>query len=115
MSAQTTDGIHATWHARDRFSDRASDPSDSVLAAWRDGNPVAIPDGSPLPPNDELRFDRVSDVVVCRRDDELTTVYGLAPQCISNIHGVAVAAMVDAQFGTDYRSEIDAANLEEVR
>lgn len=115
MSAQTRDGIHATWHARDRFHDRASDPTDSVLAAWRDGEPLAMPEEAPLPHNDELRYDRVSDVVVCRRDAELTTVYGLTSECISNIYGVAVAAAVDAQFGTDYRSGIDAANLEDTR
>lgn len=115
MSAETRNGVHATWHARDRFSDRASDPSDSVLAAWRDGEPLAMPDAAPLPDNDELRYDRVSDVVVCRRNEQLTTVYGLTPECLSNIYGVAVAAAVDKQFGTDYRSGIDAANLEEVR
>ena len=36
-------------------------------------------------------------------------------QTLENIHGVAVAAAVDAQFGTSYCARIDPRNLEEAR
>ena len=114
MSIESCDEIGATLHARDRFEARATDPPDSVLAAWRDGEPVDIPARAPVPQHDEMRFDAVTDVVVCRRGLDLTTVYGLSSECLTNIHGVAVAAAVDAQFGTSYCARITPATLEEV-
>ena len=107
-------GLSASVHARHRFHERSTEPTDSVLAAWRDGEPVDVPAAAPVPRHDEMRYDPVGDVVVCRREDDLTTVYGLASAHLTNIHGVAVAAAVDAQYGTDYRSGIDAATLEDV-
>lgn len=116
MSAEASlgDGLSASVHARHRFHERSTEPTDSVLAAWRDGKVVDVPAPAPVPRHDEMRYDSVGDVVVCRREDDLTTVYGLAPAHLTNIHGVAVAAAVDAQYGTSYRSGIDPANLEEV-
>ena len=115
MSTETRSSVAATEHARDRFRDRASAPADSVLAAWRDGHQLDIPDAAPVPSSDEFRYDSETDVVVCRVGPRLTTTYGLSSECLTNIHGVAVAAAVDAQFGTDYRSGIDPQNLEEAR
>jgi len=76
---------------------------------------VTIPDEAPVPRHDEARYDAQSDVVVFRREQTLKTCYGLDAEHVTNIHGVAVAAAVDAQFGTEYRSHIDAAQLEVVR
>jgi hypothetical protein len=114
MSTDTS-SVAATEHARDRFRARASAPPDSVLAAWRDGEQLSVPESAPVPSADEFRYDRESEVVVCRVGPRLTTTYGLGAEHLTNIHGVAVAAAVDAQFGTSYRSTIEAENLEEAR
>ena len=117
MSAETrsVSAVRATDHARTRFRDRSSHPSDSVLAAWRDGRQIRIPDEAPVPSADEYRYDSASDTVVCRIGPRLTTAYGLLPAHLTNIYGVAVAAAVDEQFGTEYCAEIDPRNLEEAR
>jgi len=112
MSTNTS-SVAATEHARDRFRARAAAPPDSVLAAWRDGEELSIPDSAPVPSADEFRYDRESEVVVCRVGPRLTTTYGLGADHLTNIHGVAVAAAVDAQFGTSYCSRIDPTALEE--
>lgn len=114
MSTDTS-SVAATDHARDRFRSRASDPPDSVLAAWRDGEQLSVPESAPVPSADEFRYDHESEVVVCRIGPRLTTTYGLGRKHLTNIHGVAIAAAVDAQFGTDYRSRIEAESLEEAR
>lgn len=106
--------VAATEHARHRYFERVSDLGDSVLAAWRDGEPFDVPSRAPVPSADEFRFDHEGDVVVCRREDVLATTYGLSPDSITNIYGVALAAVVDEEFGTDYRSGIDAENLYEI-
>lgn len=93
---------------------RGTGPTASVLGSWKRGLRVAIPEAAPVPRHDEARYDAQSAVVVFRREQTLKTCYGLDPEHITNIHGVAVAAAVDAQFGTHYRSGIDPANLEEI-
>ena len=116
MSADTrgVSEVNVTAHARGQYHDRSSRPTDSILAAWRDGDRVDLPAGVPVPYSHEARYDAVGDVVIFRRGIDLTTVYGLASEHLTNIHGVAVAAAVDVQFGTSYRSGIDAATLTEI-
>ncbi|OYR51511.1 hypothetical protein DJ73_13005 [Halorubrum sp. Ea1] len=112
MSTQRT--RYTTDHAAEQFRIRATGGA-GVAPAWERGLRVDIPDGAPVPRHDEARYDARSDLVVFRRERTLTTCYGLEPKHLTNIHGVAVAAVVDEQFGTDYRSGIDAANLGEVK
>ncbi|PHQ45698.1 hypothetical protein DJ68_11435 [Halorubrum sp. C3] len=104
----------STEHADRMLRIRGSGPTASVIGSWNRGLRVEIPDAAPVPRHDEARYDAQSAVVVFRRESTLTTVYGLDAEHLTNIHGVAVAAAVDAQFGTSYRSRIDATNLEEV-
>jgi len=101
-----------TGHADDQFRIRATGGA-GVATAWQRGLPVEVPDTAPVPRHDEARFDARSDLVVFRREGTLTTCYGLDAEHLTNIHGVAVAAAVDAQYGTSYCSRIDAAKLEE--
>lgn len=119
MSTYTVNGSECwpepTLHARSRYANRSTTPERGVYTAWETAEFVEIPESAPVPHNDEARYDADGDTVVCRRDGELTTVYGLSPEHLTNIHGIAVAAAVDAQFGTDYRSRIAAAQLEEAR
>ncbi|GAB7010419.1 hypothetical protein [Halorubrum trueperi] len=110
MSQQTR---YTAEHAAEQFRIRATGGA-GVATAWQRGLRVEIPPEAPVPKHDEARFDARSDLVVFRREQTLTTCYGLDADHVTNIHGVAVAAVVDAQFGTSYRSRIDAANLEEV-
>lgn len=114
MSSSRNPTYVTTEHASDQLAVRTTAPT-SVRGAWRRGLTVDIPEAAPIPQHDEARYDARADVVVFRRDSSLTTCYGLSPECLTNIHGVATAAAVDAQFGTSYCSRIDAANLEEVR
>ncbi|KDS91191.2 hypothetical protein FK85_05560 [Halorubrum saccharovorum] len=93
---------------------RGTSPTATVRGAWRRGLRVEIPEAAPVPRHDEARYDARSDLVVFRREGTLTTCYGLDSEHVTNIHGVAVAAAVDEQYGTDYRSGIDPANLEDV-
>ena len=111
MSTQRT--RYTTDHAAEQFRIRATAGA-AVAPAWERGLRVDVPDEAPVPRGDEFRYDAQGDTVICRRESNLTTCYGLEPEHLTNIHGVAVAAAVDEQFGTDYRSGIDAANLEEV-
>ena len=118
MSTWTVDGSDV-WpvpsiHARSRYASRSTEPELGVFDAWSDAEVVEILEEAPVPRGDEFRYDAQGDTVICRRESSLTTCYGLAPEHLTNIHGVAVAAAVDAQYGTDYRSGIDAANLEDV-
>ncbi|WP_434521328.1 hypothetical protein [Halorubrum sp. AS12] len=112
MSSRYVSG--STDHADRMLRIRGSGPTASVIGSWNRGLRVEVPDVAPVPRHDEARYDAQSAVVVFRREDTLTTVYGLAPDHLTNIHGVAVAAAVDAQFGTAYRTGIDVANLEEI-
>jgi len=102
-----------TIHARSRYADRSTEPGLGIFEAWENGDVVEVPQAAPVPYSDEYRYDAQGDTVICRREGVLTTCYGFAPNHITNIHGVAVTAAVDAQFGTDYRSGIDAEQLEE--
>lgn len=104
----------STEHAERMLRIRGTGPTASVLGSWNRGLRVEVPDAAPVPRHDEARLDAQSAVVVFRREDTLTTCYGLAPEHLTNIHGVAVAAAVDAQFGTRYCTRIDPATLEEV-
>ncbi|PHQ44633.1 hypothetical protein DJ68_17160 [Halorubrum sp. C3] len=104
-----------TDHANRMLRIRGSGPTASVIGSWNRGLRVEVPDAAPVPRHDEARYDAQSAVVVFRREGTLTTCYGLAPAHVTNIYGVAVAAAVDEQFGTDYRSGIDATNLEDTR
>lgn len=101
-----------TAHAGEQFRIRATGGG-GVATAWERGLRLDIPDAAPVPRHDEARYDARSDLVVFRREGTLTTCYGLDGEHLTNIHGVAVAAVVDAQFETSYCSRIDAANLEE--
>lgn len=119
MSTWTVNGS-SRWpepsiHARSRYFSRSTDPEAGVFVAWQAGSVLNMPEVAPIPYNDEFRFNAEEDIVICRRESTLTTVYGLAPQYLTNIHGIAIAAAVDAQFGTSYRSGIDATNLEDAR
>jgi len=102
-------------HADRMLRIRGSGPTASVIGSWTRGLRVEVPADAPVPRHDEARYDAQSDVVVFRREDTLTTVYGLTTEYVTNIHGVAVALAVDAQFGTDYRSRVNPRNLEEAR
>jgi len=113
-SKYTTATVSAGEHADRMLRIRGSSPTASVRWAWQRGLQVAIPEGAPVPRHDEARYDARAGVVVFRREQTLTTCYGLDAEHLTNIHGVVVAAAVDAQFGTDYRSGIDAEQLEEI-
>jgi len=102
-----------SYHIRDQFRVRASSETSSVSAAWDRGQRLDVPDAAPVPGHDEARYDARGDVVVFRREQTLTTCYGLAAEHLTNIYGIAVAAAVDAQFGTSYCSRIDPTNLKE--
>lgn len=110
MSAQRT--RYTTDHAAEQFRLRATGGA-AVATAWDRGLCVETPDEAPVPQHDEARYDARSDLVVFRREQTLTTCYGLGPEHLTNIHGVAVAAVVDAQFGTSYCARVDPANLED--
>ena len=111
MSAQRT--RYTTDHAAEQFRIRATGGG-AVATAWERGLRVDIPVEAPVPRHDEARYDARSDLVVFRREGTLTTCYGLESEHLTNIHGVAVAAVVDAQYGTSYCSRIDPTVLEEV-
>ena len=111
MSAQRT--RYTTEHADEMFRIRATAGA-AVAPAWERGLRVDIPAEAPVPRHDEARYDARTDLVVFRREGTLTTCYGLDAEHITNIHGVAVAAATDAQFGTGYCSRLDPANLEDV-
>lgn len=111
MSAQRT--RYTTEHDDEMFRTRATGGA-GVGTAWKRGIGVAIPTEAPVPRHDEARYDARSDLVVFRREEMLTTCYGLNPEHLTNIHGVAVALAVDAQFGTSYCARIPPENLEEV-
>ena len=113
MSSKYVSG--SSEHADRMLRIRGSGPTASVIGSWNRGLRLDIPTAAPVPRHDEARFDAQSGVVVFRRADTLTTCYGLTPKHVTNIYGVAVALAVDAQFGTSYRSRIDATNLEEAR
>ncbi|WP_058366928.1 hypothetical protein [Haloparvum sedimenti] len=102
-----------SYHVDEQLRIRRSSIT-SVRGAWRRGDRLDIPDESPVPEHDEARYDARADVVIFRREDTLVTAYGLLPEYITTIYGVAVAAAVDAQYQTSYLADIDAANLEEM-
>ena len=102
-------------HCAERMLDRTSGELVSAATAYERGVTVEIPASAPVPSHDEAVFDEWTDTVVFRRDSALVTVYGLAPCHLTNIYGVAVAAAVDEQCGTEYCAQIDPRNLEEAR
>lgn len=102
-------------HCAARMIDRTDTEIASAAQAFERGVDVEIPPSAPVPSHDQAVFDELCDVVVFRRGRELTTVYGLAPLHLTNIHGIAVAAAVDRQCGTEYCSQIDPRQLEEAR
>ncbi|MEZ3163253.1 hypothetical protein ABNG03_00220 [Halorubrum sp. RMP-47] len=104
-----------TPHCAGRMRDRTSGELVSAAVAYERGVTVTIPAVAPVPPHDEAVFDELTDTVVFRRDQALVTVYGLSPAHLSNIHGIAVAAAVDEQCGTEYCAQIDPRNLEAAR
>lgn len=110
MSTQRT--RYTTDHAAEQFRIRATSGA-AVKTAWERGLRVDVPDEAPVPRHDEARYDARSDLVVFRREQTLTTCYGLEPEHLTNIHGVVVAAVIDNQFGTSYCARIDPANLED--
>lgn len=103
-----------THHAREQLVKRASRYITSVEAVWRRSSRVHIPESAPVPHHDEARVDVDLDVVLFARDDQITTAYGLSPEHITTITGVAVAAAVDAQHGTRYCSRIEPSQLEKI-
>ena len=98
-------------HCAERMVDRTRGELVSAVVAFERGVEVDIPVSAPVPHHDEAVFDELTDTVVFRRDRALVTAYGLSPAHLSNIHGVAVAAAVDEQCGTEYCSQIDPRNL----
>ncbi len=84
----------------------------SVATAWERGLRLEVPAEAPIPRHDEARYDARGDVVIFRREQTLTTCYGLRPEYLTDIHGVATAATVDEQFGTAYCAAINPRNLE---
>ena len=104
----------STEHADRMLRIRGTGPTASVIGSWERGLRVDIPAAAPVPRHDEARYDAQSAVVVFRREGTLTTCYGLDPEHVTNIHGVAVVLAVDAQFGTSYRSGINPRKLERV-
>jgi len=113
MSIEPVEAIRP--HCAERMADRTRGELVSAAVAYERGVEVTIPLTAPVPRHDEAVFDELTDTVVFRRDRALVTVYGLAPAHLTNIHGVAVAAAVDEQCGTEYCAEIDPRNLEEAR
>lgn len=113
MSIDTVDRI--TPHCADRMVDRTSGEIVSAAVAYERGVTVAIPTTAPVPKHDEAVYDEQTDTVVFRRDRALVTVYGLSPAHLTNILGIAVAAAVDEQCGTEYCAQIDPRNLEKAR
>ena len=113
MSIDPVESI--TPHCAGRMRDRTSGEIVSAAVAYERGVTVEIPAASPVPKHDEAVFDEMTDTVVFRRDRALVTVYGLSPVHLTNIHGIAVAAAVDEQCGTEYCAQIDPRNLEEAR
>lgn len=99
-------------HADRMLRIRGSGPTASVVGSWERGLRLDVPDAAPVPRHDEARYDAQSDVVVFRRGDTLRTCYGLTPEHVTNIHGVAVALAVDTQYGTQYAPRIDPKKLE---
>lgn len=91
--------------------DRTSGEFVSAAVAYERGVTIDVPPTAPVPDHDEAVFDEWTDTVVFRRDRALVTVYGLSPAHLTNIHGVAVAAVVDEQCGTEYCAQIDPRNL----
>jgi len=102
-------------HCAERMRDRTSGELVSAAVAYERGVTVDIPVTAPVPSHDEAVFDEWTDTVVFRVGDALVTVYGLSPAHLSNIHGIAVAAAVDEQCGTEYCAQIDPRALEEVQ
>ena len=106
VNAETSD------HAARMLRIRGTGATASVVGSWERGLRVDIPAAAPVPRHDEARYDAQSDVVVFRRGDTLRTCYGLSPEHVTNIHGVAVALAVDEQHGTQYAPRIDPEKLE---
>jgi len=104
MSIEPVEAIRP--HCAERMADRTRGELVSAAVAYERGVEVDIPLTAPVPRHDEAVF---------RRDRALVTVYGLAPAHLTNIHGVAVAAAVDDQCGTEYCAKIDPRNLEKAR
>lgn len=113
MSIEPVESV--TPHCVERMHDRTSGEIVSAAVAYERGVPVEIPISAPVPWHDEAVFDEATDTVVFRRDQALVTVYGLSPAHLTSIHGIAVAAAVDEQCGTQYCAQIDPRNLEEAR
>jgi len=101
-----------TPHCAGQMPDRTSGDLVSAAVAYERGVTIDIPPTAPVPHHDEAVFDELTDTVVFRRDSALVTVYGLSPVHVTNIHGVAVAAVVDDLCGTEYCTQIDPRNLE---
>jgi len=111
MSTEPVEVI--TPHCAARMVDRTTGEAVSAATAYERGVTVNIPVTAPVPQHDEAVFDERTDTVVFRRGCALVTVYGISPVHLTNIHGVAVAAAVDEQCGTEYCAQIDPRNLEE--
>jgi len=112
----STDSVgRITPHCAERMIDRTSGELVSAVVAYERGVTVEVPLTAPVPRHDEAVYDELTDTVVFRRDQALVTVYGLSPAHLTNIHGIAVAAAVDEQCGTEYCAQIDSRNLEEAR
>jgi hypothetical protein len=101
-----------TPHCAGRMRDRTSGEIVSAPEAFERGVTIEVPVTAPVPFHDEAVYDELTDTVVFRREEILTTVYGLSPAHITTVHGVATAAAVDEQCGTEYCAQIDPRNLE---
>jgi len=110
MSVDPVESIEP--HCAGRMHDRTNGELVSAVVAYERGVTVEIPPTAPVPRHDEAVYDEWTDTVVFRIENRLVTVYGLSPAHLTNINGIAVAAAVDEQCGTEYCSQIDPRNLE---
>jgi len=105
-----------TRHIRvDTFPPRARTDGvadvEQIRTAWERGsrlNMAHAPHGlARVPDHDEARYDAETQVVLFRRDDDLTTCYSVREESITNDHGRAVRQAVEAQFGRIGEASID--------
>ncbi|QLG62865.1 hypothetical protein [Halorarum salinum] len=91
----------------DRWPSRGGSGED-IHVAWRRARRLDLrhaEDGiERVPAHDEARYDDVTEAVLFRRDDTLTTCYSVRLELITNDHGRAVREAVREQFWRDGQS-----------
>lgn len=95
--------IRASRHLRDDTWLRRGDPADTVLTAWERGQPLDIseaPNGhAHVPDHDEARYDPVTQTVIFRRNETLTTCYSVRREETASDHSLAARQAVAATYG----------------